>query len=281
MDLDRARLFARRDELRRVIYGTPGGDTAEAGAELAVVEQELDELDARDARERLERFNRRGNDSQAAAAASVASGTSEPSEPSDASRSRWWRRPAFVGAGALAVAAIGITVAVAIGSPPNLADPPRGLEVFDRGRDAVDAGPRAFVAVLGTEAAATFRSIGHAVGHDVWVFRDDGDVCMIAQREQWSSWGANCVTETEFARRGIRQFITADEFGDQEPPIGLHPSSAVELVWNERSTAVEWSIVPLSNASVDGVWVFVPAPVDDGPTPMTYDEWSSSGAVAH
>lgn len=276
MSLDRARLFARRDELRRVIYGTPGGDTAEAVAELAVVEQELKALDERDERERLAHTARldRG---PAAAAARVDSGTSGPS---DATRSRRWRRPAIVGAGALAVAAIGLAVAVAIGSPPNLADPPRGLEVFDRGRGAVDAGPRAFVAVLGSEAAATFRSIGHVVGHDVWVFRDDGDVCMIAQREQWSSWGANCVTETEFARRGIRQFITADEFGDQEPPIGLHPSSAVELVWNERSTAVEWSIVPLSNASVDGVWVFVPAPVDDGPTPMTYDEWSSSGAVA-
>ncbi|WP_022891397.1 hypothetical protein [Agromyces subbeticus] len=276
MDLDRARLFARRDELRRVIYGTPGGDTAEAMTELAIVERQLAELDARDERERLARSARleRG---AAAAAASVTSGTSEPS---DASRPHWWRRPAIVGAGVLAVAAIGLGIAIAIGSSPNLGDSPRGLEVFDRGRDAVDAGPRAFVAVLGTEAVSTFRSIGHAVGHDVWVFRDDGDVCMIAQREQWSSWGANCVTETEFARRGIRQFITADEFGDQEPPVGLHPASAVELVWTERSTGVEWSIVPLTEASVDGVWVFVPAPVDDGPTPMTYDEWSSSGAVA-
>lgn len=253
MDHDRARLTARRDELRRVIYGVPGGDTSDAVAQLAAVEREL------------ERFER---PTSAAAGAIVSSRST---------RSRRRRHLMLAGAGLLGAVAV---VAVVFSALPDAADTPRGLEVFDRARDDVDAGPRAFVAVLGTDAVETFRSIGHAVGHDVWVFRDDGDVCMIAQRQQWSSWGANCVSEREFADAGIRQFITHDEFGDQAPPAGLDPASAVELAWNAHSTAVEWAIVPRSQASTDGVWVWVPTPVDDGPAPMTYDEWSSSGLAA-
>lgn len=282
MDRDRARLTARRDELRRVVYGAPGGESggassageSDAATEMLAVEHELARLRAAD-------------EAETAPSAGIGTGpaakalaTAGAAESTTSTRLRTRRRLALAAAGILAAGiVIGLGVALAAEPVANLVAPPRGLEVFDRARDDVDTGPRAFVAVLGADAVSSFRSIGRAVGHDVWVFRDGDEVCMIAQTQNRSSWGANCVSETEFRRTGIRQYLSYDELGDQARPAGLDPASAVALTWTDRSDAVEWSIAPSARASTDGAWVWVPIADDGGPAPMTYEEWSSGFAA--
>ncbi|MEF3402597.1 hypothetical protein [Agromyces sp. CCNWLW203] len=285
MDRDRARLTARRDELRRVVYGAPGGGSgaassageSDAATELLVVEHELARLRAADevnAASSAGTGTGTGTD-LGAGLAEKTSATAGAAESTTSTRLRTRRRPALAAAGILAAGiAIGIGVTLAAEPVANLVTPPRGLEVFDRARDDVDTGPRAFVAVLGADAVSSFRSIGRAVDHDVWVFRDGDAVCMIAQTQHRSSWGANCVSETEFRRTGIRQYISYDELGEARPE-GLDPASAVALSWTDRSDTVEWSIVPSARASTDGAWVWVPIADDEGPAPMTYEEWSS------
>ncbi|MFD4421009.1 hypothetical protein ACFWN7_05855 [Agromyces sp. NPDC058484] len=262
---DEIELEARAAELRRLVYGTPHGHESDAVAELVAVELELARL-----RATPETAAEPSEDARAAADTVDAEFAVDAAIPG---RLRRRRRLALAG-GALLL--VGAAVAVALGRTSELIDPPRGLEVFERARGDADAGPRGFVAVLDTDAVATLRSIGRAVGHDVWVFRDDGDVCMIAQRRNWSGWGANCVSETEFGDGGIRQFIPYDEFDGRERPADLDPASAVELTWDDGSAEVEWSVVPLSNASIDDVRVWGPTSAEGGLAPMTYEEWSST-----
>jgi hypothetical protein len=277
MDRDRARLTARRDELRRVVYGAPVDGSGAAGesdaaTELLAVEHEL-------ARLRAAGEAAAGTRTGTGLATNTA-GTSGAIESSTSRRLRTRRRSALAAAGILGVGvAIGIIVTVAAGPIADLFAPPRGLEVFDRARDDVDTGPRAFVAVLGADAVSSFRSIGRAVDHDVWVFRDGDAVCMIAQTQNRSSWGANCVSETEFRRTGIRQYLSYDELDDQARPAGLDSASAVALSWTDRSDTVEWSIVPSARAGADGAWVWVPISEGGGPAPMTYEEWTSGFAA--
>ncbi|PWC03645.1 hypothetical protein [Agromyces badenianii] len=281
MDLDHARLTARRDELRRVVYGAPGGHESNAVAELADVERQLEQLEQLAQLRAMQESAAGSAEGDRAAEGGVDDGVVARTGLSRPRPGRpWFARPVVALLGAAVAVAVGGGLAVALDPWADAGEPPRGLEVFERADDDVDAAPRAFVAALGREAVATFRNIGRAVGHDVWVFRDGRDVCMIAQRRPWSSWGANCVSETKFMRSGISQFITYDEFSGQARPAGLDYSSAVELTWTNGSAEVEWSIVPASRAAVDGVWVWVPASADGGSVPMTYEEWSTVGPGA-
>lgn len=181
----------------------------------------------------------------------------------------------LAGAAALVVAG----VALAIGPIRELNVPPRGLEVFDRARSDQDTGPRGSEIALGARAVETIRHIGRVVGFDVWVFRDGTDVCMMVQRDARSGWGANCVDEAVFLDRGIRQLISADELIGGARPAGMEPGTAVELEWSDESVEVEWSIVPISDATIDPGRIWVPAS-PEGSTPMTYEEWSSARLAA-
>lgn len=272
---DETDLEARAAELRRLVYGTPGGHESDAVTELVEVEHAL--------------MQRR--EASVATPSGAVMGTRSSTEPAASARARAEhavghaeivsnhdrriRRIVFAGTAALVVAG----AALAIGPMRELTVVPRGLEVFDRARSDDDAAPRGSETALGARAAETIRYIGRAVGFEVWVFRDGTDVCMIVQRDERSGWGAKCVDEATFLERGIRQLITYDELSGRARPAGLDPGSAVELEWNDESVEVEWSIVPISEAAADPGRVWVPAS-PEGSTPMTYEEWSSARLAA-
>ncbi len=264
---DEADLEARAAELRRVVYGTPGGHESDAVAELEQVEAALARL----------RSPVAGRESSSAADGSAAD-AAEAAEAAEALVRRRRTRGILI-AGAAAVSVIVVGVALAFGPMRELIGPPRGLAVFDRAPVAADLGPRGSDVTLDQRAASTLRHIGRVVGHDVWVFRDGTDVCMIAQLGEENGWGANCVTEDAFLDRGIRRYIAYDELCDETRPPGLEPGGAVVLAWNTESIEVEWSIVPISESGADRDRVRVPA-LPGGSAAMTYEEWSSANLAA-
>jgi hypothetical protein len=274
---DETELEARAAELRRLVYGTPGGHESDAVTELVEVEHALAKL--------------RETSAESASGAPVGTRTStgraaptpalaeDPEDATDSSeRTPRARRMVLAGAAALVVAVVA-GAALAIGPIRDLAEPPRGLEIFDRARGDEDAGPRGSEIALGARAVETIRHIGRVVGFDVWVFRDGTDVCMIVQRDERSGWGANCVDEAVFLDRGIRQLISSDELIGRARPAELEPGTAVELEWSDESVEVEWSVVPISDVNIDPGRIWVPAS-PEGSTPMTYEEWSSARLAA-
>lgn len=264
---DESDLEARAAELRRAVYGTPGGHESDAVAELAQVEEAL-------ARLRNPPAEREPGSVAGAPAEDV-----EDAADAAGSLARRRRTRGFLIAVATAVAVVVVGVALALGPIRELAGPPRGLAVFDRAPVGADTGPRGSDVALDYRAASTLRHIGRVVGHDVWVFRDGPDVCMIAQLGEENGWGANCVTEAVFLDRGIRRYIAYDELCDETRPPGLEPGGAVVLAWNVDSTEVEWSIVPISESGADRDRVRVPA-LPGGSAAMTYEEWSSARLAA-
>jgi hypothetical protein len=272
---DETELEARAAELRRVVYGTPGGHESDAVTELVEIEHALASLrEASAARE---------SRSSTAMRTSTGLATPMPALTKDAAgdgagsseRTGRSRRVVLVAAAALIIASL----ALAIGPIRELTVPARGLEVFDRARSDEDTAPRGAETALGARAVETIRHIGRAVGFEVWVFRDGTDVCMIVQRDERSGWGAKCMHEADFLDRGIRQLITTDEFSGRARPAGLEPGTAVELQWSDDSVDVEWSIVPITEAAADPGRVWVPAS-PEGSAPMTYEEWSSARLAA-
>lgn len=278
---DETDLEARAAELRRLVYGTPGGHESDAVTELAEVEHALMKLrEASVATASGAVMGTRSSTGLAGPAPKHAE-HAEHSEhavgdaPVSSNRDRRVRRIVLAGTAVLVVAG----AALAVGPMRELTVTPRGLEVFDRARGVDDAAPRGSETALGPRAVETIRYIGRALGFEVWVFRDGTDVCMIVQREERSGWGANCVNEAEFLERGIRQYITFEELSGRARPAGLDPGTAVELEWTDESVDVEWSIVPISEAADDPGRVWVPAS-PEGSTPMTYEEWSSARLAA-
>jgi hypothetical protein len=271
---DETELEARAAELRRVVYGTPGGHESDAVTELVEVEHALARLrEASAARESRSFMATRTSTRLATPMPALARDAGDGAGSSE--RTRLVRRIVLVGAAALVVA----SAALAIGPIRELTVPPRGLEVFDRARSDEDTAPRGAETALGARAVETIRHIGRAVGFEVWVFRDGTDVCMIVQRDERSGWGAKCMHEADFLDRGIRQLITADELSGRARPAGLEPDTAVELQWNDDSVDVEWAIVPITEAAADPGRVWVPAS-PEGSAPMTYEEWSSARLAA-
>ncbi|MET4156745.1 hypothetical protein [Agromyces sp. PvR057] len=237
---ERSELEARAAALRRIVYGTPGGHLGEAASELEAVEAELRRAVAM-------------GGSHEAPAALIAS-------PTDEGRRAGWlavveqveqveqdarapgaprgtRRRALV---MVAVAAV-IAVVAVLGPLRELAEPPRGLEVFDRAPDPSQALIPGQDDILAPEALASVRFIGSEVGYDAWVFRDRDDVCMALQRENWNGAGITCVTEAEFARAGIRQVVRYEQLYDLVRPVGVGPGDGVEFAWTTDSTELEWS----------------------------------------
>lgn len=271
---DETELEARAAELRRLVYGTPGGHESDAVTELVEVEHALAKLrETSVASASGTSMPKRASTGRAVPTPAL---VEDPEHATDSSeRPRRARRMLLAGAAALVVAG----AALAIGPIRDLAVPPRGLEVFDHARSDEDAGPRGSEIALGGRAVETIRHIGRVVGFDVWVFRDGTDVCMIVQRDERSGWGANCVDEAVFFDRGIRQLISSDELIGRARPAKLEPGTAVELEWSDESVEVEWSVVPISDADIDPGRIWVPAS-PEGSTPMTYEEWSSARLAA-
>jgi hypothetical protein len=266
---DESELEARAAELRRAVYGTPGGHETDAVGDLAQIEEALARLKS---------------PPEGSEPPSAADAPADAAAAADAAEAAGWhaqrrRTRGILITIAAAVAVVVVGAALALGPIRELTGPPRGLAVFDRAPVETDRGPRGSDVALDQRAASTLRHIGLVVGHDVWVFRDGTDVCMIAQLGEENGWGANCVTEEVFLDRGIRRYIAYDELCDDTRPPGLEPGGALALAWSADSTEVEWSIVPMSESAADRDRVRVPAVVEESAA-MTYEEWSSTRLAA-
>jgi len=245
-------LERRRDELRRIVYGTPGEPSPDVVDELVAIEQELV---ARD-------FS-----TVAAESAEPPSAAEDPpaeGSPPDPPPSRRWP---FVAAAALALAVVAIAL---LGPARDLLVPPRGLQVFeqapsatelDRARDVSEA------AHLDPASRSSLRPLGSAVGYEVWTYRDGDRVCLLTQRDFWFAWISSCVTLDEFRESGLVRRIPAAEISDLTRPSPVEPGDLVVLEWGPWSTGVEWRAVPGG------------APGSRA-TPMTYEEWASRRTAA-
>lgn len=246
----------RRDELRRIVYGTPGEPPARVVAELVALEHEL-QLVARDGGDREPSSSRRPALSSESGAqrreGEPESGPEpepglEPIEEPDrlavpvpAPTRRWRLATSLI---ALAVTAGAIAL---LGPAREVLSPPRGLEVFERSPSAEEL-ERAFevsaAAQLDPAVSSSLRSIGHAVGYQVWVYRDGGSVCLLTQRDFWFAWVSSCVSLEEFRERGLVRRIPAGEISDLTRPKPVSPDDVVLVEWGPWSAGVEWHDVP-------------------------------------
>ncbi|HKH07465.1 MAG TPA: hypothetical protein VKA62_00845 [Agromyces sp.] len=134
-----------------------------------------------------------------------------------------------------------------LGPAREVLSPPRGLEVFERSPSAEEL-ERAFevsaAAQLDPAVSSSLRSIGHAVGYQVWVYRDGGSVCLLTQRDFWFAWVSSCVSLEEFRERGLVRRIPAGEISDLTRPKPVSPDDVVLVEWGPWSAGVEWHDVP-------------------------------------
>ncbi|ANJ25799.1 hypothetical protein [Agromyces aureus] len=217
--------------------GPPAGDRSTGELTLLDV---LEQADLADGAEWASGGRGRATDARAADAGATEAGMPDV-DAADGSRRRGARsgarrRTLLFGA----VAAIGVVAL--LGPMRALAEPPRGLEVFDRAPDPSQAMMPGENEILTPESLASVRFIGTEVGYDAWVFRDRNDVCMTLQRENWYGSGTTCVAEADFARTGIRQVVRYEQLYDLVRPVGVGPGDGVEFAWTADSTALEWSM---------------------------------------
>lgn len=255
-------LERRRDELRRIVYGTPGGAEADEAIELAEVEAELaarsaatvepEELEQpepatwRDAASRVTRAEAAGR----ATGPEAASPATEPDAATPATEEppeRWRPTRGQVVAAVLALILIVAAGVALIGPARDALSPPRGLGVFERevlpdDLDRVDQ--VATGAGLGPDEAMTLRALGRAFGYEFWVFRDDNRVCLLSQRLFFFDWMQTCATLQEFQAHGLTRRIAADEIRDGARPRRIGPGDVVVVTWGPESTEIEWRVEP-------------------------------------
>ena len=269
-------LDRRRDELRRIVYGTRDGAQSDAAVELAEIEAEL-AARARAAappepaasvptpspgarsrsditrttgaagREAAEAFAADAADEDASESREVRTTTATASPVVEEPPPRWrpTRTQAIVAA---IVAVLVIATAIALVGPARDAlSPPRGLGVFEHellpdDLDVVDQ--VATGARLQPDEAATLRSLGRAFGYEFWVFRDGGAVCMLSRRLYFFDWERSCATLDEFQANGLTRRIAADDIRDGARPRRVGPGDEVVVTWGPDSTDIEWTVEP-------------------------------------
>jgi len=277
---DEDRLERRRDELRRIVFGTPGGARADAEEELVAVERELT---ARRAREHAGDDPRAtapgggaeldapiaasdrpalGDDDRAAAAART-----NPEFVADhPSRSRVHRRVIAV---AVVLVLIGAGVALSSGVRDALS-PARGLEVFERepsARELALVDRVVTTASVSADDAVTLRSLGRVFGYDFWAYRNAHQVCLLSQRPFFFDWVRTCASHRGFDRFGLSRRISGGDIRSIARPKRIQPDDVVVVSWGPDSIDIEWYVERPHPAR--GLEI-------EGPAPMTYEEWSSS-----
>ena len=262
---DEDRLERRRDELRRIVFGTPGGAPRDLEEELVAVEREL--------------AARRGGELEAVAAASdvpvrddddeaTPHGPPVPDAAADhrPSRSRGRRR---IIAAAVVLVLIGAGVALS-GGVRDALSPPRGLGIFERGPSPAELAlvdRVAHTASVSAEDAVNLRSLGRVFGYDFWAYRNAHHVCLLSQRPFFFDWVRTCASQRGFERFGLSRRISGGDIRSIARPQRIQPDDVVVVSWGPDSIDVEW-YVEQSNPQ-RGLEV-------DGSVPMTYGEWSSS-----
>ena len=266
---DEDRLERRRDELRRIVFGTPGGAQAEAEEELVAVERELAARGGGEPRDA---------DAKTAAAASglPAPGDDDAAAPTEGAipeetadgplRPRFRRR--LIAAGVVLVL-IGVGVVLSGGVREALS-PARGLAIFERESSAAELAlvdRVAHTASVSDEDAVTLRSLGRVFGYDFWAYRNAHQVCLLSQRPFFFDWVRTCASHRGFDRFGLSQRISGGDIRSIARPQRIQPDDVVVVSWGPNSIDVEWFVEQAEPARGLGV---------DGSVPMTYGEWSSS-----
>ena len=264
-------LHRRREELRRIVYGTRDGAESDAARELAEVEAELAALAAAPSRPTGAAAAARPPVDSAAEASARAPVTSDsdtlvadadpdadpdagididaaPSVSTSEEPPPRWRpsRGQLIAAALVAFLLVATGIAL-IGPAREALSPARGLGVFERellpdDQEVVDQVSTA--ARLGPDEAATLRSLGRAFGHEFWVFREDARVCMLSRRLYFFAWQQTCVTLQEFQTHGLTRRIPADDIRDGARPRRVGPGDVVVVTWGPESTELEWAIEP-------------------------------------
>lgn len=270
---DEDRLERRRDELRRIVFGTPGGAPRAAEEELDAVERELavrrehEHPDpdgghsAGGGREREDGDRYAHADRKRGAAAAIpATAADRPSRP----RGRRW-----LIATAVVLVLIGVGVALSGGVREALS-PPRGLGIFDREPSAAElvlVDRVAQTASVSADDAISLRSLGRVFGYDFWAYRNAHQVCLLSQRPFFFDWVRTCASHHGFERFGLSRRISGDDIRSIARPQRIQPDDVVVVSWGPDSIEVEWHVEPAESSRGFGV---------DGSDPMTYGEWSSS-----
>jgi hypothetical protein len=233
-------LERRRDELRRLVYGTPDGASEEIEAELLEIERAM----AASVRERGVVVEAPMEPRRAALMR-----TDVLADQAGHARGARLRSPAGRRGFALAAAvAIIAAVVLALGPIREMTGPPRGLSIFDRAQTAqelrsvdriVDA------AGLHPEATVELRSLGRVFGHDFWVYRHGDRVCLVTQRLYWYDWIQNCVTVGQFEADGLTRRIPVDDVREDALPGGVQGDDVIVVNWGPRSMELQWRMALL------------------------------------
>jgi hypothetical protein len=253
---DEDRLERRRDELRRIVFGTPGGAPADAEEELVAVERELAAATAASERPALD------GDQRTAAHA----GTNPEFVADHPSRSRGHRRMIAV---AVVLVLIGAGAVLSSGVRDALS-PARGLEIFERepsARELALVDRVVTTASVSPDDAVNLRSLGRVFGYDFWAYRNPHQVCMLSQRPFFFDWVRTCASHRGFDRSGLSRRISGDDIRSIARPKRIQPDDVVVVSWGPDSIDIEWYVERPDPARELEV---------DGPLPMTYEEWSSS-----
>jgi hypothetical protein len=233
-------LARRRDELQRLVFGTPGGLPDESAAELDAIERELAGGEGERAAGGEGVEGRRGR----LPATGRGDAASAPRQPT--------RRRILRLSATLIVSAVLIVAGIAAIQPVReLLSPARGLEVFDRALTPEDrelAGLIARSSGLPASVADTLRPVGRVFGYDFWVFLRDDEVCLTSKREFWFDWVADCAPLARFeaSDAGLSRSIRGDAIRDTARPRRIREDDVVTVTWGPRSIEVEWYVEPAS-----------------------------------
>lgn len=249
--------LARREELRRIVYGSPGGHVSDAAEELRELEARL-ALPPRAA----------GSDAGPADAGTRTAADDGPgddgphdgdaeSEPTAPARRRRW--PALLALGAAAAIVVAGSAAV-LGPFRDLVDPPRGLEVFDEPPSPLpdDLFPEFD---FPDEVRDSARPLGEVLGQEFWAFRGDrGEVCLLSARRQVASLATTteCVMPEEFAEHGLTIAVRRFDIDERQRSLHIREAGGAIVRWGPRDAAPVWEAASeeeLATASQGEPWM--------------------------
>jgi hypothetical protein len=249
-------LERRRDELRRIVYGTPGEPPGDVAAELAAIEEALSARDRRVGQDEpvepvevVEVVGAVGHVDAVASRAAAASGTdARPGHPTGEEPGTRWRltRGRALAASVAVLALIGVGIAV-LGPTRELLSPPRGLDIFERPQTEEERGRAdrvATAAQLAADAPETLRWLGRVFGYEFWGYRDADLVCLLSQRPYFFDWVEECTTVEEFRETALTRRISSDDIRQGPRRNRLQPGDVVVVSWDATSAEVEWRLEP-------------------------------------
>lgn len=225
-------LEARRDELRRRVYGVPGGADEATVAELLEVERRI--ADAERAAAEAPR-----------AVPRPATGDAQPDEPPDAEpASRADAPPARRRGVAWAVAGV-LAIATALGATaianlePAVADP---LAVFARPQSADDRSP-----FLRTHSRDSMRKVGELHGFGFWAYRNgERVVCLTSVRlDDPLDTRGECAGLDRFLGHGITIQYAIENLPFAVWPPEARPGDVLSMTWRGEEPELSWDLVRL------------------------------------